>query len=197
MQWFITLNNLLTFDYEDEALRSRLIYLPLERAHVTEDSPLYKEGDASVRLEDPSFKESLRRPGVLQQWLVWAVKGQMLNAQEGKLPPLPPYLAEAKRKLYLKNDPLESFLEEHCEKGKELMVQTKDFKASLDSYLWEEHRTAKGFSLQLLTEKMDRKGYNKDSKVRLRQDPSGYQKVDYQGIRVLKDSPYCSGCFIE
>lgn len=150
-----------------------------------------------MRLQDPRFKETLRRPDVLQQWLVWATKGQMLNAQEGRLPLLPPYLAEAKRKLYRNNDPLESFIAEHCETGHNLMVQTKDFKDSFDHYLYEERNVAKGPSLQMLTQKMDLKGYKKDSKVRLPHDPSGYQKVVYRGIRVKDNSQYHKGHFIE
>ena len=165
-----------------------MMYMPLERAHLTEDSPLYKSGQA--RLEDVAFKERLRQPAVLQQWLVWGVQGQMLNARDGRLPPLPPYLAEAKWKLYIQNDPLESFIYEHCERGRDLMVQTTDFKESFDAYLYDARGTSKTLSLQALSKLMAGKRYGK-ALVRL--DQKGYQKAVFRGLRVKEDSPYSAG----
>ena len=111
---------------EDGGMLRRLITVPYANNYKPPNE--FDPTDPTHRLRDNTLKERMMSVPVLEQFLVWLVRGAIEWYHVGGLGPKPPALDAAMREYMEENDILGQFVSQFCTRKRGARVETKLFK---------------------------------------------------------------------
>ncbi len=119
------------FNTEDDAVIRRMITVPFVNQYKSADK--FDSTDPTHRHGDLGLKDRMVSQPVLEQLLVWLVKGAMDWYRRGGLGPRPPLLDAAMKEYIAENDILGQFISQFCVRKRDHKVETKAFKQQYES----------------------------------------------------------------
>ena len=111
---------------EDGGMLRRLITVPYANNYKPPEE--FDANDPTHRLRDNTLKDRMMSAPVLEQFLVWLVRGSIEWYHAGGLGPKPPALDAAMREYVEENDILGQFVSQFCRRKRGARVETKLFK---------------------------------------------------------------------
>jgi P4 family phage/plasmid primase-like protien len=118
---------------EDGAMIRRLILVPFVNQY--KEAHEYDATDPNHRLRDDDMAKRMTSEPVLEQFLVWLVRGAIDWYRLGSFGPQPDLLNSAMQEYMMENDLLGQFLSDFCIKDKKAVVETKAFRAEYESVM--------------------------------------------------------------
>ena len=111
---------------EDSAMLRRLLLIPFQNQY--KEAHEYDPTNPTHRPRDDGLPERMKSKPVLQQFLVWLVRGAMDWYRLGGFGPQPDLFNAAIKEYMMENDVLGQFIDEFCTKDKRGLVETKIFR---------------------------------------------------------------------
>lgn len=112
---------------EDGAMIRRLVLVPFTNQY--KEAHEFDSSNPHHRLRDDNLAEKMKSTPVLEQFLVWLVRGAIDWYRLGSFGPQPDLLNSAIKEYMLENDMLGQFISEFCKKDKRASVETKAFRS--------------------------------------------------------------------